>query len=74
MPFLSGHDAASLKALAQNDPHEEHDLAFFNVDGERYGFKFDYYELKVERHSPDPSNPRNVPHARLGLLRRYRWT
>lgn len=27
-----------------NDPHEEHDMAFFEVDGERFFFKIDYYD------------------------------
>ena len=29
---------------ADNDPHGEHDFAFFTVNGERYFFKFDYYD------------------------------
>jgi Protein of unknown function (DUF3768) len=40
-----------------NDPHYEHDLAFFDVDGERYFFKVDYYDLTETCHSPDPADP-----------------
>ena len=29
---------------ADNDPHHEHDVAFFEVDGERYFFEVDLYE------------------------------
>lgn len=27
-----------------NDPHNEHDFAFFNFEGERYFFKIDYFK------------------------------
>jgi Ser/Thr protein kinase RdoA (MazF antagonist) len=27
-----------------NDPYKEHDMAFFDVGGEKYFFKFDYYD------------------------------
>jgi hypothetical protein len=42
---------------ADNDPHHEHDVAFFEVDGERYFFKVDYYDLSTRFHSPDPADP-----------------
>jgi Protein of unknown function (DUF3768) len=42
---------------ADNDPHHEHDLAFFEVDGERYFFKVDNYDLSTRHHSPDPADP-----------------
>lgn len=29
---------------ADNDPYNEHDMAFINVNGEKYFFKFDYYD------------------------------
>ena len=47
---------------ADNDPHHEHDVAFFAVDGERYFFKVDYYDLSTGFHSPDPADP-NAPAA-----------
>jgi hypothetical protein len=41
---------------SDNDPHHEHDMAFFEVDGERYFFKVDYYDLAAQFHSPDPAD------------------
>jgi hypothetical protein len=40
-----------------NDQHNEHDMAFLDVDGERIFFKVDYYDPELERHSDDPSDP-----------------
>ncbi len=40
-----------------NDPHQEHDMAFFEVKGERYFFKVDYYDKSLEFGSEDPSDP-----------------
>jgi hypothetical protein len=40
-----------------NDPHGEHDCAFFMVEGERYAFKLEYYDTSLEFGSEDPSNP-----------------
>lgn len=31
-----------------NDPYGEHDFAFFEVCGEKYFFKFDYYDSNYE--------------------------
>jgi len=42
---------------SDNDPHHEHDLAFFEVDGERYFFKVDYFDLDAKFHAPDPADP-----------------
>ena len=38
---------------AGNDPHGEHDFAFFEVDGERFFFKFDYYDESYEHFKED---------------------
>ena len=40
-----------------NDPHHEHDFGSFEVDGERYFFKLDYYSLDMETGSEDPADP-----------------
>jgi hypothetical protein len=36
-----------------NNPHGENDFAFFEVDGERYFFKFDYYDDDYEYFKED---------------------
>ena len=40
-----------------NDPYGEHDLAIFEVDGERFMFKIDYYDAACVNGSEDPSDP-----------------
>lgn len=40
-----------------NDPYEEHDSGFFEVQGEKLMFKVDYYDTAYEAGSPDPANP-----------------
>lgn len=40
-----------------NDPHHEHDMAFFEVKGERYFFKVDYCDNSMEFGSDDPADP-----------------
>ncbi|TCQ16383.1 DUF3768 domain-containing protein [Rhizobium sp. PP-CC-3G-465] len=40
-----------------NDPHGEHDFGAFEHNGTRYFWKIDYYDLKREYHSPNPSDP-----------------
>ena len=40
-----------------NDPHQEHDMAFFEVKGERFFFKVDYYDNGLEFGSEDPTDP-----------------
>jgi hypothetical protein len=42
---------------ADNDPHEEHDFGVVTVDGEKYFFKIDYYDLSMDFGSEDPSDP-----------------
>lgn len=41
----------------ENDPYEEHDFAAVTIDGERYLWKIDYYDLDLRYDSPDPSDP-----------------
>ena len=40
-----------------NDPHQEHDFGSFEAEGQTIFFKIDYYDLKMQMHSPDPANP-----------------
>ena len=40
-----------------NDPHGEHDFGSFRCAGETIFWKFDYYDLDLQMHSPDPSDP-----------------
>jgi len=42
---------------ADNDPHGEHDFGELVIEGQRLFFKFDYYDLDLQAHSPDPANP-----------------
>lgn len=39
-----------------NDPYHEHDMAFFEDGGERFFFKFDYFDVSLEHGSDDPSD------------------
>ena len=40
-----------------NDPHGEHDFGSFEVEGENYFFKLDYYSPDMEGGSEDPADP-----------------
>ena len=42
---------------SDNDPYGEHDFGAFDIEGERLFFKFDYYDLSLQGHSPDASDP-----------------
>ena len=43
--------------LAHNDPYGEHDFGSFRYAGETIFWKFDYYDVDLQMHSPDPSDP-----------------
>ena len=40
-----------------NDPHGEHDFGSFEIGGETYFFKIDYYDVDMESGSEDPADP-----------------
>ena len=42
---------------ADNDPHHEHDFGSFEIGGEKFFFKIDYYSRDMEGGSEDPSDP-----------------
>lgn len=42
---------------ADNDPHDEHDFGSFEVGGEKFFWKIDYYDLRCEFGSEDPADP-----------------
>ena len=41
----------------ENDPHGEHDFGNFEVAGEKFFWKIDYYDANLEFGSPDPADP-----------------
>lgn len=45
---------------ADNDPHREHDFGEIELEGERYFFKLDYYDLDCRFGSEDPSDPKRT--------------
>jgi hypothetical protein len=40
-----------------NDPHGEHDFGSFEIDGESFFWKIDYYDASLEFGSEDPADP-----------------
>lgn len=40
-----------------NDPRGEHDFGSFELAGQRFFFKIDYYDPRLEFGSDDPANP-----------------
>ena len=42
---------------AENDPHGEHDFGSFELAGETYFFKVDYYSPDLTSGSEDPADP-----------------
>ena len=49
-----------------NDPHGEHDLFRFEVAGETFFWKCDYYDKELQFGSEEPSNPEKT--ARVATL------
>ena len=42
---------------SENDPHGEHDFGSFDVAGQTYLFKVDYYAPDMDGGSEDPADP-----------------
>jgi len=42
---------------ADNDPYGEHDFGSFRHNGGTVFWKFDYFDLDLQMHSPDASDP-----------------
>lgn len=40
-----------------NDPHREHDFGSFDIGGQKFFFKCDYYDKSMQYGSEDPSDP-----------------
>jgi hypothetical protein len=40
-----------------NDPYEEHDFGSLELLGAKLLWKIDYYDVALDRGSPDPANP-----------------
>jgi Protein of unknown function (DUF3768) len=40
-----------------NDPHGEHDLGSFELHGQKFFWKIDYYDARCECGSEDPADP-----------------
>ncbi len=50
-----------------NDPYEEHDFGAVIIDDHHVFWKIDYYDLKLERASPDPTDA-DVTHRALTIM------
>ncbi|AGC36153.1 DUF3768 domain-containing protein [Rhizobium phage RHEph10] len=42
----------------KDDPHNEHDFGSFEIEGQRYMWKIDYYDLAMENLSENPADPK----------------
>jgi Protein of unknown function (DUF3768) len=40
-----------------NDPHGEHDFGHFEIAGQKFFWKIDYYDAAMEFGSEDPADP-----------------
>ncbi len=55
-----------------NDPHGEHDFAFFTLDGGKLFWKMDYYDPDLEVASPDPADPEETTRVlTIGFAEEY---
>jgi len=51
-----------------NDPHGEHDFCALVVEGEKYFWKIDYFDRRLEYGSEDPADPQRTTRV-LTLMR-----
>jgi hypothetical protein len=51
-----------------NDPHGEHDFFSFEVAGERFFWKCDYYDKELQFGSDDPSDPEKTTRVATLML------
>jgi hypothetical protein len=51
-----------------NDPYGEHDFGSFRYEGETVFWKFDYFDLDLQMHSPDASDPTVTARALTVML------
>ena len=51
-----------------NDPHREHDFGDFQIEGETYFWKIDYYALGMVGGSEDPADPEKTTRV-LSIMR-----
>ena len=51
-----------------NDPHHEHDFFSFEVAGETFFWKCDYYDKALEFGSDDPSDPEKTTRVATLML------
>jgi len=55
-----------------NDPYGEHDFGSFELDGERFFFKCDYYNKDMTAGSEDPGDPEQTTRAlTIGFMSDY---
>ena len=43
--------------LAHNDPHGEHDFGSFEIAGQKFFWKLDYFDAEMKYGSEDPADP-----------------
>jgi hypothetical protein len=51
-----------------NDPYGEHDFGNFEVAGQKFFFKIDYYDPHLEFGSEDPGDPQKTTHVLTIML------
>lgn len=53
LALVAGYDRFN----ADNNPHGERDIGFFEFEGSRMMWKVDYYDNDLTYHSPDETDP-----------------